>query len=40
MEPNVQLCLTSDALPTPSPLLFEALPAEAAAVALDRLGLA
>ncbi|MGH9222854.1 MAG: hypothetical protein ACRD2W_03420 [Acidimicrobiales bacterium] len=38
MEPNVQLCLTSDDLPAPPPLLIEALPEEAVAAALDRLG--
>jgi len=38
MEPNVQLCLTSDDLPAPPPLLVEALPEEAVATVLDRLG--
>lgn len=37
MEPNVQLCLTSDDLPAPPPLLLEALPEEAVAAVLDRL---
>lgn len=37
MEPNVQLCLSSDDLPAPPPLLLEALPEEAVAAVLDRL---
>lgn len=37
MEPNVQLCLTSDDLPAPPPLVLEALPEEAVAAVLDRM---
>ena len=37
MQPNVQLCLTSDDLPAPPPLLIEVLPEEAVAAALARL---
>jgi hypothetical protein len=35
---NIQLCLMSDDLPAGPPLLHEALPKEAVAVALGRLG--
>lgn len=37
MQPNVQLCLTTDDLPAPPPLLLEVLPETAVAAALDRL---
>lgn len=37
MEPNVQLCLTSDDLAAPPPLVIEVLPEEAVAAVLDRL---
>lgn len=37
METNVQLCLTSDDLPAPPPLLLEVLPETAVAAALARL---
>lgn len=37
MRPDVQLCLMSDDLPAPPPLLLEVLPEEAVADALGRL---